>query len=50
MIAYFIHSRALEGRLLAQAVPSRSLTVEVILVVIMVGVALFAVCRSSRRN
>ena len=50
---------ALSSPLLAQApapapapapVVTRSLTLEYIIVVVMIGAALFAVCRSSRRN
>ena len=52
---------ALETSLVAQAPPptpapapapavTRSLTLEYIIVVVMIGAALFAVCRSSRRN
>jgi hypothetical protein len=33
-----------------QTVITRSLTLEIIIVVVMIGAALFAVCRSSRRN
>ena len=33
-----------------QTVITRSLTLEYIIVVVMIGAALFAVCRSSRRN
>jgi hypothetical protein len=32
------------------SVVTRSLTLEIIIVVVMIGAALFAVCRSSRRN
>ena len=34
----------------ASAIVGRSMTVEAIIVVVMVGAALFAICRGSRRN